>query len=76
MFPLWIALLGGSLVFLDMGHSILFLVFPLFWVFWFIYDWKGFFIIMWGDMFIDHNFHEDMKSSIIKDIWGTHYFHG
>jgi hypothetical protein len=45
-------------------------------VFWFIYDWKGFFIIMWGDMFIDHNFHEDMKSSIIKDIWGTHYFHG
>ncbi len=28
MFPLWFALLGGSFVFLDMGPSILFLVFP------------------------------------------------
>jgi hypothetical protein len=28
MFPLWFALLGGSFVFLDVGHSILFLVFP------------------------------------------------
>jgi hypothetical protein len=42
MFPLWFALLGGSFVFLDVGPSILFLVFPLFWVLWFIYDWQGF----------------------------------
>ncbi len=27
MFPLWFALLGGSFVFLDVGPSILFLVF-------------------------------------------------
>jgi len=33
MFPLWFVLLGGSFVFLDMGPSILFLVFPLFWCF-------------------------------------------
>jgi hypothetical protein len=32
------ALLGGYFVFLDVGPSILFLVFPLFWVLWFIYD--------------------------------------
>ncbi len=30
MFPLWDTLLAGSLVFLDMGPSILLLVFPLF----------------------------------------------
>jgi hypothetical protein len=30
MFLLWSALLGGSFVFLDVGPSILFLVFPLF----------------------------------------------
>jgi len=45
MFPLWFALLGGSLVFLDVGPSILFIVSPppsLFWVLWFIYDWHGF----------------------------------
>ncbi len=30
---------GSSFVFLDMGPSILFLVFTLFWVLWFIYDW-------------------------------------
>jgi hypothetical protein len=34
MFPLWFALLGGSFVFLDVGHTILFFVFPLFWVLW------------------------------------------
>jgi len=28
MFPLWFTLLGGSFVFLDVGPSILFLVFP------------------------------------------------
>jgi len=28
MFPLWLALLGGSFIFLHMGPSILFLVFP------------------------------------------------
>jgi hypothetical protein len=33
LFPLWFVLLGGSFVFLDMGPSILFLVFPLFWCF-------------------------------------------
>ncbi len=33
--PLWFALLGGSFVFLDMGPSILFLVFPFF-------GWQGF----------------------------------
>jgi hypothetical protein len=27
---------------LDMGTFILFLVFPLLWVLWFIYDWHGF----------------------------------
>jgi hypothetical protein len=32
---LWLALFGGSFVFLDVGPSILFLVFPLFWVLWF-----------------------------------------
>jgi len=31
MFPFWFALLGGSFVFLDMGPSILFLVFFFFW---------------------------------------------
>jgi len=30
MFLLWFALLGGSFVLLDMGPSILFLVFPLY----------------------------------------------
>jgi len=44
MFPLWFALLGGSFVFMDLGSSILFLVFPLFWVLWFIYDRQGFII--------------------------------
>ncbi len=34
MFPLWFTLLGGSFVFVDVGLSILFLVFPLFWVLW------------------------------------------
>jgi len=47
MFPLWFTLLGGSFVFLDMGPSILFLVFPLLWVLWFIYKWQGF-IISWA----------------------------
>jgi uncharacterized membrane protein len=43
MFPLWFALLGGYFfVFLDVGPSILFLVFPLFWILLFIYDWQGF----------------------------------
>jgi hypothetical protein len=36
MFPLWFALLGGSFDFL-------FLVFHLFGVLWFIYDWHHFF---------------------------------
>jgi len=48
MFPLWFVLLGGSFfVFLDVGLSILFLVFPLIffgWVLWFIYDCQGFII--------------------------------
>ncbi len=34
-------LLGGSFVFLDVGPSILFLVFPLFWLLWFLFDWHG-----------------------------------
>jgi len=34
-------LLGDSFVFLNVG-PIFFLVFPLFWVLWFIYDWQGF----------------------------------
>jgi hypothetical protein len=42
MFPLWFALLGGSFVFLDVGPSIMFLIFPVFLVLWFIYDWQGF----------------------------------
>jgi hypothetical protein len=42
MFPLWFALLGGSFVFFEVGPSILFLVFPLFWVLWLIY--RGFII--------------------------------
>jgi hypothetical protein len=43
MFPLWFILLGGFIVFLDVGPSILFLVFPpFFWVLWFISDWQGF----------------------------------
>jgi hypothetical protein len=41
MFPLWLALLGGSFVFLDMGPSVLFFVFPYFWVLWLIYGWQG-----------------------------------
>jgi hypothetical protein len=42
MFPLWYALFGGSFVFLDVGITILFIVFPLFLVLWFFYDWQGF----------------------------------
>ncbi len=42
MFPLWFGLLGGSFVFLDVGPSILFLVFPLTWVLWFLFYWQGF----------------------------------
>jgi hypothetical protein len=42
MFPLWFGLLGGSFVFLHVGPSILFLVFPLIWVLWFLFDWQGF----------------------------------
>jgi hypothetical protein len=41
MFPCGLPL-GGCFVFLEMGASILFFVFPLFWVLWFIYDWRGF----------------------------------
>jgi hypothetical protein len=39
MFPLQFTLLGGSFVFLDVGPSILFFVFPfyLFWVLWLVY---------------------------------------
>jgi hypothetical protein len=44
MFPLWFAFLGGSFVFLNVRISILFLVFPLFWVLWLFYDWQGFII--------------------------------
>jgi hypothetical protein len=46
LFPLWFAFLGGSFLFLDVGPSILFLVFPLFlfWVLWLIYGWQGFII--------------------------------
>jgi hypothetical protein len=42
MFRLWFILLGVSFAFLDVGPSILFLVFSLFWVLWFIYDEQGF----------------------------------
>ncbi len=43
MFPLLFTFLGDSFVFLDMGPSFLFFVFPLlFEVLWFIYDWQGF----------------------------------
>ncbi len=48
MFPLWFTLLGGSFVFLDVGPSILFLVFIFFGVLWFIYDWQGFIIYLHG----------------------------
>jgi hypothetical protein len=44
MFPLWDTLLAGTFIFLDVGPSILSLVFPLFWVLWFIYDWQSFII--------------------------------
>ncbi len=45
MFPFWLGLLGGSFVFLDVGPSILFLIFSLFyWVLWFIYGCQGFII--------------------------------
>jgi hypothetical protein len=40
--PLQFALLGGSFVFLDVGPSILFLIFPLFRVLWIIYNWQSF----------------------------------
>jgi len=46
MFPLWFVLLGGSFAFLDMGPFILFLVFPIFLVFWFIYGWQGVIILV------------------------------
>ncbi len=42
MFPLWFVFLGGSFVFLDVDPSNFFLVFPFFWVLWFIYGWQGF----------------------------------
>ncbi len=43
MFPLWFTFLGGSFVFLDMGASNLFIVFPLFfWVLYFLFDCLGF----------------------------------
>jgi len=44
MFLLWFSLLGGSSVFLDVGPSILFLVFPLFRLLWLIFEWQGFII--------------------------------
>jgi hypothetical protein len=37
MFPSQFTLSGGSFVFLDLGPFSLFLVFPLFWVLWFIF---------------------------------------
>jgi hypothetical protein len=40
MFPLWSTFLGGSFVFLDVGPSILFLVFPFFGVLWFFINGK------------------------------------
>ncbi len=46
MFPFWFTLLGGSFVFLDVGPSNLFLVFPLFWLLWFLFHWHGFIIII------------------------------
>ncbi len=48
MFHLWFALLGGSFIFLDMSPSILFFVFPFFWVLWFIHDWQGFIILLYS----------------------------
>jgi hypothetical protein len=45
MFPLWFALLGGSFVIFYVGPCILFLVFPLFGVLWFSFDWQGFIIL-------------------------------
>jgi hypothetical protein len=39
MFTLWFILLGGFFVFLDMGPSILFLVFPLFFLSALVYLW-------------------------------------
>jgi hypothetical protein len=51
IFPLWWALLGGSFVFLDVGPSILFLVFPLFWVLWFLIHWQGFILYMHNTVF-------------------------
>jgi hypothetical protein len=53
MFPLRFALLGHSFVFLDVGPSILFLVFSLFWLLWFIYDWQGF-IILKTNLHMEH----------------------
>jgi hypothetical protein len=42
MFSLWFGLLlGGSFHFWNVGPSILFLVYTLFWVLWFIYDRHG-----------------------------------
>jgi hypothetical protein len=42
--PLVGALIGGLFVFLDIGISILFLVFPFFWVLCLIYGGQGFII--------------------------------
>ncbi len=46
IFPLRFALIGGSFVFLNVGPFIVFLVFPFFWMLWFIYDCHGIIIII------------------------------
>jgi hypothetical protein len=46
MFHLWTALFGGSFIFLDVGPSILLLVFPFLWGALVFYDWQGFIILI------------------------------
>jgi hypothetical protein len=70
MFPLWLALLGDSFVFLDVGPSILFLVFPLLGVLWFIYDSQGF-IVLTTNLHMEHTpiWSDYFAKPVIGFVW-------
>jgi len=59
MFPLWFTFFGGFVVFLDLGPSILFLVFPLFLGALVYLGLAGFYHKKTNELFKKHNAYKD-----------------
>ncbi len=55
-------------VFLEVGPSILFLVFSLFWMHWFIYDWQGLVTYSLYQCWVILDFYEPFGFDAIKQI--------